>query len=73
MNLFTLILSLELLGRGKETSFNSSRLSFLLSTVEEGETIHKDPLRVYTCSSASLPTPECDTMEMEKMKVCSYN
>ncbi|KAK4742822.1 hypothetical protein SAY87_000823 [Trapa incisa] len=56
-------------GRGKETCFSSSKISFLLNTVEEGENMHKDPLRMYTCPSASLLTLGHDTMEMKKMKV----
>ncbi|XP_031382739.1 RNA polymerase sigma factor sigC-like isoform X2 [Punica granatum] len=58
-------------GRGRETSFEPTRLSFLSNIVEEGDTLHKDALRAYTCSSASLPTLEYDTTVSIGKRSCS--
>ncbi|KAF3446708.1 hypothetical protein FNV43_RR11888 [Rhamnella rubrinervis] len=55
--------------RGREAPFNFARLSFLSCISEESECVCKDPLKVYTCSSAPPQTYEDISSEMEEMKM----
>ncbi|KAL5558613.1 hypothetical protein UlMin_034824 [Ulmus minor] len=52
--------------RGKEASFNSARLSFLLFISEESENFSKDPVKAYSCSSAFPQILEDDLSEMDE-------
>ncbi|KAL6216529.1 hypothetical protein ACLB2K_009752 [Fragaria x ananassa] len=52
--------------RGREGSFSSAGLSFLSVISEECETSNKDPLKVYTCPSASPQLLDDGLSEMEE-------
>ncbi|KAL6207839.1 hypothetical protein ACLB2K_018792 [Fragaria x ananassa] len=52
--------------RGREGSFSSARLSFLSVISEECETSNKDPLKVYTCTSASPQLLDDGLSEIEE-------
>ncbi|XP_050365081.1 RNA polymerase sigma factor sigC [Argentina anserina] len=52
--------------RGREGCFSSARLSFLSVISEECEISSKDPLKAYTCPSASAQLVDDDFSEMEE-------
>ncbi|KAJ1380346.1 Winged helix-like DNA-binding domain superfamily, partial [Sesbania bispinosa] len=54
---------------GRETFFNSTRLSLLSTIYEEGETFQKDLGRAFACSSSALETQENDLLGREETKV----
>lgn len=56
--------------RSREAIISSARLSFLACISEESESVCKDPLKVYSCSSASPRISDDISAEMEEMKVC---
>ncbi|KAF8407125.1 hypothetical protein HHK36_006250 [Tetracentron sinense] len=55
--------------RGRETSFESARVSILSVIPEESETLYRDSLKAYTCSFSALQTSENGYTEMEEMKM----
>lgn len=55
--------------RGKESSFESAKMSILSLIPEESETRHKDSLKQYVCPYGALQSIETSYAATEGMKV----
>lgn len=65
--LMTLLLANDTV-RGKESSMNQTRVSYLSAIVEEAEAVIRDPCKTYSCSSA-VQTLENESSQVEGNKV----
>lgn len=55
--------------KGREGSFNLTRLSFLSVISEEGDILYRDPLKAFACSPG-LQILENEHTQVEGSKVC---